>query len=625
MPISKKLLCGACIAALSISAASAGKLVGSVDDVNPDAACTGQTPDQMDDNHGCAGGQGSGNENLQEDTNEVTVEDHFVMSPNRIYNADKPMLAHVELLIYDTSGLPTLSGDAPYQFDIDLDGPVWKAAISAPELVRAGNDGIYSEAAEGLNGNTTQIGNDDYTMFLTFDEGSEESFGVILPVKWEECVDESTVEVVLELSTTDNRRQIFTTTDVDQSDTDIKIASCADEPSFYSTVLTYDLTVDVGDSDDFYEEFEELVDKGVNTVNMIEFGLVTLGINHDVFDPKQKDLDNGDATTNSLRYADVADIEYFVLAFEFEDGDGIEELQLIDNGSVCGVLEREPGTDIFSVELDNAGVIDCFGLDDDAEAGESQDGEAILKIVSSEDAPIADQKVALSTHKIIMDNDQANTDDDQMWQDEVVFTLPEGLDPDDMFRIFRSGLAFGPFDWTTGASRAVASAFRLSGFPADNPVAQTGYLISENSIDGSQNGRCFFDLSGELASGGETIIDGNDFDALVGDATCLREVIVGGEVTYVEEALTSVNNRYRGDVTWTINCGVDTCDKADVDRLLINNDNGTLADYGDNGNDGNSIKARSCDPGRFGPHVGNDLTVLQAQILTFLCSNNATF
>ena len=44
-----------------------------------------------------------------------------------------------------------------------------------------------------------------------------------------------------------------------------------------------------------------------------------------------------------------------------------------------------------------------------------------------------------------------------------------------------------------------------------------------------------------------------------------------------------------------------------------------FADYGDNGNDSNSIKARSCDSGRFGPHVANNLSGAQADILLALC------
>ena len=74
----------------------------------------------------------------------------------------------------------------------------------------------------------------------------------------------------------------------------------------------------------------------------------------------------------------------------------------------------------------------------------------------------------------------------------------------------------------------------------------------------------------------------------------------------------------RADMTFTFYVGGKDGLKMDMDRLLASN--GTWADYGDNGNDGFSLKARSCDDGRFGPHVANKLDPDFKNFLTGVCS-----
>jgi len=75
----------------------------------------------------------------------------------------------------------------------------------------------------------------------------------------------------------------------------------------------------------------------------------------------------------------------------------------------------------------------------------------------------------------------------------------------------------------------------------------------------------------------------------------------------------------RGDITFSFFIPDPDGDKVDMDRLLWSPGD-VFADYGDNSNDVVSIKARSCDPGRFGPHVINHLTGRQADLLTSICA-----
>ncbi|NJM34750.1 MAG: hypothetical protein HC850_08605 [Rhodomicrobium sp.] len=73
----------------------------------------------------------------------------------------------------------------------------------------------------------------------------------------------------------------------------------------------------------------------------------------------------------------------------------------------------------------------------------------------------------------------------------------------------------------------------------------------------------------------------------------------------------------RADLTFTFFVPGDLGIKMDMDRLM--NTNGVLSSYGDNANDGFSLKARSCDDGRFGPHVANKLDPRFTATLTYIC------
>jgi len=580
-----KLLGGLCASGLMISGAHAGVLDIQVVNVNTGA------PNQMDMN-GIAGPTGTLN---QDNPDEVTVEEPLFFTNHRDISDVKPMRMHVEIEAYDIEGLPTFSGDEIYLVEINLLGsanPVFKTDISQAAIVRPGTDAEFSEAAEGFPaGDIIHTGDNSTQFFLTPAEVSETAIGFVLPVELQACGDfDVEISFTTFVGNLQNTRTVSTANKVN------RVASCVG-PAFTATAFTPDdLLVDVGTVSDPFELFlipDGISGKGFQTVNMVEFGLVNMSIRNYVFNPKEKNEDNGGDVQERL--VDVTDIATYTLQYTFEGGlDGIGSLEMVG----CGEQAFLSGN-TATWTLTGAEVQSCFGIAPPLGPDYAvQSGEVLLKIMSNQLESINTQKITLSRHDI----DFIDRVGEHMFLSGL-FSLQDRLE--DAWRIIRNGLNFGPYDWVAEPGKKVQSVFRVTGIPAD-----AGYTRGIVFVENTQNtldGFCEFDLAPWVVNG-EVVINPDKFGSIISSPMCFRDGVGMG----------SLEGYGRGDITWSFFIPSPDGDKVDVDRLLWSpGDN--FADYGDNGNDAFSLKARSCDPGRFGGHTVNNLSGEQADLLLFLC------
>ncbi|MEL6371098.1 MAG: hypothetical protein AAFY84_12615 [Pseudomonadota bacterium] len=593
MPKTKLLLAGVCSTALFAGGAIAGELKGVITDVNAGNVS------EMDNNSP----NGPFAVLNTENPDEVTIDEGpVVISPQRVFGADaKDMWAHVEIDIFDD--IPTFSGDQPYLIEIVLDGAEWKKELSPAELVRPGTDldpngdAIYSESAEGVNEDRTFVGDNDIEFFLTAAEISESSIGFNLPIAIPECADvTATFTVKTFVGNVESTRGPIV----------VPIASCAPQDSIDAIASTpFDILVEVGDRDTFFEKFIRpagLEDKGAELVTTQEIGMVTMTIQNDLFDPKTK---SNNVNNRRARLFDYTDIDEYFLTYEFESLQGIDEVTLDE----CGINATLVGTTASWV-LDQSQVANCFpGIAANPTVGGVQVGTTGISVTSLMDGAILDQSVDLVEHRVTLDDPASSSDADRnMWVDGVDFGNEE-----DAWRIVRNGLNFGPFDWTTGPDKAVQSVFRFTGLQEGDPEYLRGYAIAENSQNGNTDGICPIDFASYVANG-EAVINPTKLAELFSNPECV-EPNGGPEGPLNADVM-------RADVTFTFFCPIDVCQKTDADRLLFNSSTGTLADYGDNGNDSNSVKARSCDPGRFGAHTHNSPLLADiSDALVELCYN----
>lgn len=626
-----RFLCGACVAAVTIGAANAGQLVAAIEDVNFG------DPNEMDENldgDPIAVLLGTGtNENTVEAVANPLVGLQLTSELQYDLGIGKYVPIHFEVDVDDVDDFRTFSGDQPYVVEIQLDGPVeWKKTFSPAEIIRygsdeqSGNPDGYSESAEGFNGAQIQIGDDFARFLLTPNEFSEEAIGFILPVRVTGCAPTS-VRFSFELLNSGSVRTV-----PEEGKPALPLTTCdPDKPAATGDVLAHDVEIDVGTMGNFFETIlipRGIGDKGRDPARMRTFGMVTMNIHGSIFNPKEKWLDG-----NLDRIVDETDIDSYTLALDLEKNYSGYEIDLVDaDGNFCETFDPVIGNpQRVQVTLNRAETLACFDfvedIPGDATTGEGRksSGMAVLKIRSTGEAPIEEQNVTVAVNEI----DWETTIGQNGVTENVMFDNPTVLTLGQQFRIIRAGLVFGPFDWTTASdgngARPVVSNFRFTRVSEVEDVYSTGIVLVENTPDGS-DGRCTFDLKDMPAntalSNGEITVTGERLGSLVSVAeNCVRQVAAGEKdgkplYDYVPGAL---NANFRGDVTWILFCPIDKCDKTDVDRLLNNRSNGTFADYGDNGNDANSVKARSCDPGRFGPHTTNVLNSRQSNLALLLC------
>lgn len=607
----KYLLGAVCAASLMAGVASAGETKIRVINVNTGA------PDEMDKNDP----PGPPNTlNVDMLGTRATVEGSplqggvtQIITPHRDIRADKPMEAHWEIEVFEVTGTPTFTG--PLLVKIELLGdakPEWKKDLSFNKIVRPGSDGIFSFSAEPapdlgpgqpapallFEGETTA------EFVLEAATGGENALGFLLPVRLTMC---GRFDVKITITGLFGINTITRTFSTEPSEQDSPLAVCG-EPSIMATAITpADLMVDVGGRLDdggtnaahpfsLFLKPDGLSGKGFKTELMHGVGTVNLWIKNHLFDPKVKVADD---YIDHDRLFDVGDIKKYTLQYTFESLEGIASLNL-RHCNVFADLNHTNGTATWM--LDSGQIEDCFDLSGDPiKPNGSQHGVASFKITATGLGRIQTQKVALTKHEVEFDmSGTAATD-------PMFVSAPFQLQDltDDAFRIVRKGLNFGPFDWATANGfGTIKSVFRTSGLP-DVPLWQQGIVFVENSSTGL-DGFCEFDVS-PFVNNGELLFTSMRLHNILNNPACF---IDGG-------GMGSLADFGRADLTFSWFIPSPFGDKVDMDRLL--NSDGIFADYGDNGNDAFSLKARSCDPGRFGGHTVNNLSGVQADFLLFLC------
>lgn len=552
------------------------------------------------------------------DSNQVTVESAIVLSESRDFSGAKFMPAHIEVNLDDrVSTLNIVPGNANQVVRIDLSGsanPTFKQSFSPAEIVRAGGDNVSSQGAFGA---LTNAGATTSTFVLDAAEPGETDVGFVLPVAINDCGNVVVTITLSDPALPGVTRSASTT-----------VATCGNDAVFIANFVTpKDLKVDY-DLDAPFEYFlvpDGFSGKGFATSAYADFGLIDFKVKNALFTVKAKSNNPG------VRFIDAREIASYSITFSFVDSTGIDGISLYaqeDNDCPEGNFGFTPGTNDIEVELTGSQVISCFGLDgtdEDEEIGLGgvQKGTVLLYIHSELDGPIATQDIDVSSHVIDLVMSPSplpagETSSNAMLRESA--TVIETNTQDDAFRIVRDGLNFGPFDWATAPGLPVQSFFRVSGLPKleerdqhGNVVRGTvegltryaGSLFLNHSSKGVE-GACEFDLTDQIVAGhGELIITPQLVaDILQGDfGPCAGSAFL--------------DNFQRADFTFTWFIPTEEALETDMDRLLATGS--VFADYGDNGNDAFSLKARSCDSGRFGPHVANNLSGLAADVLTFLC------
>ncbi|MEO1014870.1 MAG: hypothetical protein AAFX08_06730 [Pseudomonadota bacterium] len=582
------------------------------------------------------------------DTDRTTVETGPVeLSEARDFNValGKYMPAHFEVNLDDiVPDLNIVPGNNNMIITIDLTGPAqWKQDFSPAEIIRAGEDDVDSQ---GAFGSLIKAGEKTATFSFDAAEGGETDIGFMLPIALTECAATFVQFTITDPDLPGQARSL---------EQPLQLTSCGEDAVFISNFISpKDLEVDY-DLEDPFELFLDDVQfpgdssKGVGLFVDDDFGVIDFKVKNALFSLKAKDLLS--AGERTFRYVDASDIATYSIGFEFKDATGIAGVGFTTPGCPAGPGPSgvyPPINDVVTITMTGAEVISCFDLDQSTIGPNGkQEGAALLFILSAQNGAIKTQDVDVVNYSIVLDETPGFTGA-QVQDPEgdpspramlsadgnVIETLVnyEEDNGEDAFRIVRSGLIFGPFDWVNdNNNRESKSAFRVTGLPKledrdehGNVKAGTveglteyrGAVILNKSSKGIE-GACEFTVREDLIEHGETVIYGGALD----------EILSGGGARFTDVHCAGplgMEDFGRADVTWTWFVPVEESQEADMDRLLWNPELGVAADYGDNGNDGFSLKARSCDSGRFGPHTANNLSETAADLLTFVCGLGAS-
>jgi hypothetical protein len=610
------MLLASCAVALSAGAASAGelRLTGrNVNNVNPLTGVPTAGAVEMDTDY----------LNVPQfpDTDQVTVESgNIVLSPARDFAGGKFMPAHWEVNLDDLiSTLNIVPGNNNMIVQIDLSGtsnPTWKQSFSPAEIVRAGEDNVNSQGAFGARVNAGGT-----TARFSFDaaEAGETDIGFVLPVALNDC---GTFVVKVTLSDPD-------LPGADRA-AEATLATCGMESTFISNFVSpKDLKVDYALQHPFelFLVADGLTGKGADLSPHEDFGIIDFKVKNALFTLKAK------SSQHVARYVDGREIEDYSIRFQFKDTRGLAGIRIYgEPGKTCPGTVFTPAPDnSITVFLTGSQVVSCFGLDgtDVGEGiglGGKQFGTALLRIYSNELDPIKQQDVSFDQEIDLLASpaDLPAGEDASNAMLSAAGNVIEANDEIDAFRIIRSGLNFGPFDWSTSEG-LVNSVYRVSALPKleardqhgnlvrgtiEGLTAYRGAILVDHSSKGVA-GACEFDVTGTIVN-----------HEMLFTRTLVQDILSGAAPATHCAGNTDLNNFGRADLTFTWFIPVEASQETDMDRLL--NTNGVFASYGDNSNDAFSLKARSCDSGRFGPHVANNLSGRAADVLTFLCGLGAS-
>ena len=522
---------------------------------------------------------------------------HAVLADERMGGADNPVGGLYEIDIYEISEGSTFVSDFT-RFDIFLEGsalPMFKEDLNCVNALRAGSDSIHSlAAATAAGGQKILTGETEANCLVNTQEGQaglspDTAVGFALPIETKACGD-LTVRVIASdpdgfVATRETAHTIQTCEDSIESKFayyPVKIDYAADFRSFLVDPNVYDGR-----------------EEHVSTL-WAHVGWLKFNINHFLVDLKES---NKNLHTNVF---DVSDIAGYDLVVAFENLRGIEEVEIC-NYAYCssGTLDRDTNT--VSWSLNNTDVRNQFCLETANGFNKGETDYGCLNWVKihawgdkshnyPEDGPI-DHQIA-----VIAKSEFHLTPDNCTGAHCVKFFTPEeeGVG-EQIAQLDKTGIVFGPFDWSTDAGRSVVSWYRVTGIPKDIVDLKGAIELTNVSQGEEYKGLWKVDFPDANITNHDMIIS----------PTMIEEMLI-------DAGMPNGANFGRADMTFTFYVGGKDGFKMDMDRLLRSN--GTWTNYGDNGNDAFSLKARSCDDGRFGPHVANKLDPDFKNFLTGVCS-----
>jgi hypothetical protein len=612
--LKKVLLTAASAVAVTMGAAQAGELLAELRNVNTGAG------DHTDTNAGftsfCNAQSVLG---LTICSRQPSVEKAFpgvpyaVIAIERFVGTDHPMDAHVEVNLRDDTNAPTIEN--PSTVTITLRGATWKQNFSIPEIVRPGSDGIFSAVATPVI-NGVAGGNQVRFVLTPRTENSvlvEEAVGFTLPIQMTACND-----VFVDFSVVSNVPGFPAV----ERTASTQILAC--DGSVAPIVRNGGGKIDYQQD---FKGFSEEDSSGAHVpVDYVTIGGLGLRAIANLFDLKAS------PTSQESRVDVETDVEAIEFTLMFEDLIGIKEISL-GGGARRRLTDAEYRSGMVNFRLNRSMIASLLdGLIDDnlPEKGETRSDDFAIRLhafpVGERNGPksvdifdakgnlirteltgvgaIKHQDVAVSRLYVDFDPEKVPGTPPVKF---VKFDGTRGLLIDSkvlLGNLRSTGINFGPFDWVGDVSMGTANVFRVTHVPVTdahgNRIDPVKYQIE---IKGPTNGSQYagpFKCSAPQQDNKELVITNAELSA------CIRQNIGG------------TGNFGRGDVSFTFFVNEP---KMDVDRLMLRN--GIVTGYGDNSNDANSLKAQSCDDGRFGPHVDNKLLNDAQRLLVDLCSTNA--
>ncbi len=573
------LITGSAVMALcgAMTAAHAGELKLKLRDVNVNRSHDDSKTEHIDTNLGNdlngTTGINTGGPSVDKPFDGLT---HVKIAEERMGGQSNPIGGWYEIDIFEVEGLPTFTPVTGFEFELGGDVDAWfKEKVNCAAALRAGSDNVLSGPANGTGFNP---GENTAICSVTTTQGpsvvDDSAIGWRLPIEIKNCVDGA--ELLLKVTV--YRQNAFPTLLPDPAPETIThpIAQCKDS-----------IKTDFGGKDvkiDYYTDFTSfLVGENHRPDRWANVGMIVIDLHHNLVDLKSP------KSAKHLHHSvfDVSDIETWDLTFQFDNLRGIQNVCL--HSRCADVMDYDLDQARFS--LTNSQIRSMFDIS--AANGHDKGGKTIGTPVwinihafpeNSTDTnagPIDHQVISIVENAINLTPTECTA------PHCVKFFSPEREDGGDLAELKKTGINFGPFDWVAQPSALVKSYFRVTGIPKETVPDVKGLIIVENASNGKQfDGSYKVDFPDHLINNHELMLTPQMIGQILAD---------GGMPS---------SNWGRADLSFTFFVGKEGL-KMDMDRLLFTD--GTFAPYGDNANDANSLKSRSCDDGRFGPHVANKL------------------
>ena len=579
-------------------------------------------------------------------TFEQTVEAPFPGLPNAVWAIERfvdalnhPIEGHFEVDLNDDTDLPSIRENST--ISITLSGtanPTWKDNFSVPELIRPGSDSIFSSAAEPIE-NVVEGGTTASFIFTPGDtvtenpvtgdivtlNAREEAVGFLLPIQVTTC---GNVDVTITVTTTaavaggtggatqTNERSATTTILDCNGSVAPKIAEGGAKIDYREDFKSFSV---LNESTGAHDQTTEIV--------IGELGLTTLANLVDLKAPKNPDNDNLIQEAIFDARSDIAQIDFDLV---FDSLLGIKYIMLGDR-----VTHRVTGDEylsgIVSFSLDNGDLrsllpdvtrrirtmdkgdmnMDTFPVKLIAFPAGERSGPKEIEVEKGVFQPsgigiIEHQDVRVANIDVTFDPEKQSgvplSTKVKFDGDLGLILAGEAL----LGTLESTGLNFGPFDWVSDGTDGTMHVFRLTHVPLEdghgNPLDTIKYNLTVKGPTAGPDFEQTFKCSIDNPLNKELVIASADLVACAG-------------------------NFLRADLSFTFVFNPDTLPggkeaPVDMDRLMVRLSGGAATPFGDNANDGFSLKAQSCDEGRFGPHVDNKLLNQTKDDITFLCSAN---